>query len=166
MPKSNLTIPTLLDSPILPRLIVGIGEVSDMTGVSARQIRYWESKGIITSMGDSGSKNRKYDYFNIEKIVQINEFLKQGFTLEGAARRLEESIRKPHKAIITVSDQAEYYVGPTNIIKKRSFNDKVTIDDKHYLFKGYGIHYRTNERLELYRPQFGDQSKYLVKPIE
>ncbi|KAF5272516.1 hypothetical protein FQR65_LT17366 [Abscondita terminalis] len=38
------------DSDFLDKLVVGIGEVSQITGIPARQIRYWEEKGIIASL--------------------------------------------------------------------------------------------------------------------
>ena len=39
----------LIDSELLRKLIVGIGEVSEITGVPTRKLRYWEEKGIIKS---------------------------------------------------------------------------------------------------------------------
>ena len=35
------------DYNFLEKLIVGIGEVSQITGIPTRQIRYWEEKGIM-----------------------------------------------------------------------------------------------------------------------
>ena len=43
---------------------VGIGDLSQMIGVSTRQLRYWESKGYIKSLagGDTRKKVCKYDF--------------------------------------------------------------------------------------------------------
>jgi len=40
----------LFDAEFLDKLIVGIGEVSQITGIPTRQIRYWEDKKIIVSL--------------------------------------------------------------------------------------------------------------------
>lgn len=55
------------DYDFLEKLVVGIGEVSQITGIPTRQIRYWEDKGIIKSLTEEEGKNRRYDYKNIKK---------------------------------------------------------------------------------------------------
>lgn len=167
MPKDKLALSPLLDSPILSRLIVGIGEVSDITGVSARQLRYWESKGLINSIDDSSSTNRKYDYSNIEKIVLIKDFLDQGFTLEAAARRLEERIQRLNKAIITLSDKYDTCLEHNDNRDPNSENmSQVSIiDGEDYVFVGYATHRLTKERLRLYSPVNGNQSNLIAEPI-
>ncbi|PYI54395.1 MerR family transcriptional regulator [Paenibacillus flagellatus] len=83
----------LLDFDLLRKLVVGIGEVSDITGVPQRQIRYWEEKGIIVSSKDGEGGTRKYDYLNIKKILLVKELMDDGFTLDAAARKVEERMR-------------------------------------------------------------------------
>ena len=46
----------LLDFDFLRKLVVGIGEVSQITGIPTRQIRYWEEKGIISSLTEEEGK--------------------------------------------------------------------------------------------------------------
>lgn len=58
------------DLDFLKKLIIGIGEVAEMTGVPIRQIRYWEEKKYINSESTQG-KNRRYNYSNIKKILLI-----------------------------------------------------------------------------------------------
>ncbi|SQD78429.1 MerR family transcriptional regulator [Moritella yayanosii] len=70
---------------------VGIHEVSDITNVPARKIRYWQDKGYIEA--SSGNSNtRQYDLFNVKKIVLIKELLDDGHTLEGASRKVDNRI--------------------------------------------------------------------------
>lgn len=83
----------LLDVELLGKLVVGIGEVSDITGVPQRQIRYWEEKGIIRSTKEGEGTTRKYDYLNIKKILLVKELMDDGFTLDAAARKVEERMR-------------------------------------------------------------------------
>lgn len=58
----------LLDFDLLGKLVVGIGEVSEISGVPTRQIRYWEEKGIIHSSKETEGTTRKYDYLNVKKF--------------------------------------------------------------------------------------------------
>ncbi|UUZ92450.1 MerR family transcriptional regulator [Paenibacillus sp. P25] len=83
----------LLDFDLLSKLVVGIGEVSDITGVPQRQIRYWEEKGILQSFKEGEGTTRKYDYLNIKKILLVKEPLDDGFTLDAAAKKVEERMR-------------------------------------------------------------------------
>lgn len=55
------------DFDFLDKLVVGIGEVSQITGIPTRQIRYWEDKGIIISLTEEEGKNRRYNYENIKR---------------------------------------------------------------------------------------------------
>lgn len=79
------------DHAFLSKLVVGIGEVSEITGIPQRQLRYWEEKGIIkTSAEVTPSTTRRFDYLEIKKILLLKELLDEGFTLEAAAQKLEK----------------------------------------------------------------------------
>lgn len=85
------------DGDFLKRLIVGIGEVSEITNVPTRQIRYWEEKGYIKSLSEEG-KNRRYDYTNIKKILLIKELMDEGYTLEASVSKVENRIKMVNEA--------------------------------------------------------------------
>ena len=89
----------------LKKLRVGIGEVSDITGVPQRQIRYWEAKGIIHSVVDDGSKNRRYQYLDIKKILLIKELLDEGYTLSAAADKVAVRIDAINQAFAKLLDK-------------------------------------------------------------
>lgn len=78
------------DYDFLEKLVVGIGEVSQITGIPTRQIRYWEDKGIIKSLTEEEGKNRRYDYKNIKKILLIKELLDEGYTLDASAEKVKK----------------------------------------------------------------------------
>lgn len=80
------------DFEFLDKLIVGIGEVSQITGIPTRQIRYWEDKEIITSLTEAEGKNRRYDYKNIKKMLLIKELLDEGYTLDAAAEKVQKRL--------------------------------------------------------------------------
>lgn len=83
----------LLDRSLIKKLVVGIGEVSDITGVPTRKIRYWEDKGVIASVEDTEGTTRRFNYWNIKKIVLIQELMDEGFTLDAAAKKVEKQMR-------------------------------------------------------------------------
>ncbi|GIO13587.1 transcriptional regulator [Cohnella xylanilytica] len=93
----------LMDFDLLKKLVVGIGEVADISGVPQRQIRYWEDKGIIRSVKEGEGSTRKYDYLNIKKVLLVKELLDDGFTLDAAARKVEERMKTINDAFSRLS---------------------------------------------------------------
>ena len=88
----------LHDLDLLARLLVGIGEVSDITGVPQRQLRYWQAKGLIEVADDPRSTTRRFDYLNLKKIVLLKEKLDEGYTLDAAAEQIEEQMARMRAA--------------------------------------------------------------------
>lgn len=83
----------LTDFEFLSKMVIGIGEVAEVTGVPTRQIRYWEDKGIIESVSKEGSKNRRYDYYQIKKMLLIKELMDEGYTLDAAVTKTAERLQ-------------------------------------------------------------------------
>ncbi|MGJ1432132.1 MerR family transcriptional regulator [Sphingobacterium spiritivorum] len=92
MGKSVKNKNAIYDVEFLDKLIVGIGEVSQITGLPTRQIRYWEDKNLIVSLTEEEGKNRRYDYKNIKKIMLIKELMDEGYTLDAAAEKVRKRI--------------------------------------------------------------------------
>lgn len=153
MPEKT-SLSTILESPILSRIIVGIGEASEITGVSARQLRYWESKGIIRSIADTATSNRRYDYPTLEKIVLLKDFLDQGYTLESAAKRLEERIQQLNKTILKLSELAAQV--------KNDGRKKIN----GYSFIGRATHAPSQQRFNIYCPVNGDSNELMADAID
>ena len=80
------------DFDFLTKLVVGIGEVSQITDIPTRQIRYWEEKGIIKSLTEEEGKNRRYDYKNIKKMLLVKELLDEGYTLDASAEKVKKRL--------------------------------------------------------------------------
>ncbi|MGG5507188.1 MULTISPECIES: MerR family transcriptional regulator [unclassified Myroides] len=78
------------DFDFLDKLVVGIGEVAQITGIPTRQIRYWEEKGIIISLTEEEGKNRRYNYENIKKMLLIKELMEEGYTLDASADKVKK----------------------------------------------------------------------------
>ncbi|APR07812.1 HTH-type transcriptional regulator GlnR [Lentilactobacillus parabuchneri] len=73
--------------------LLGIGDVSNATGVSQTQLRYWERKGYIESRQGKG-QNRKFTYSMLMKVYQMKLLLDQGYTLAVAAQKAESKSRE------------------------------------------------------------------------
>jgi DNA-binding transcriptional MerR regulator len=69
-------------SQLLQSLELGIGQASQLCGVSIRQLSYWTDKEIIKPVDRKGS--RTYDYAALEKVCLIKQALDHGYSLEGA----------------------------------------------------------------------------------
>lgn len=93
------------DFKFLKQLIVGIGEVSQITGIPTRQIRYWEDKGIIKSLTEQEGKNRRYNYENIKKMILIKELLEEGFTLDAASQKLDSRMQMIENVLKKLSNK-------------------------------------------------------------
>ncbi|MCF6515261.1 MerR family transcriptional regulator [Lactobacillus sp. S2-2] len=96
----------LYSSPNFKKLVFRIGEVSEITGVSTRQIRYWDEKGLIESTRKETEKtnSRVFDFKNLILINLINMYLQQGFTLAAAferAQKRQNSIKRIHSVFNT-----------------------------------------------------------------
>ena len=93
----------LLDFDFLKKLVVGIGEVSQITEIPTRQIRYWEEKGILKSLTEEEGKNRRYDYLNIKKILLIKELLDEGYTLDASAEKVKKRMEMIEEMLTKMS---------------------------------------------------------------
>lgn len=99
------TVP-LLDFELLKKLVVGIGEVSEITGVPTRKIRYWEEKAIIQSENEGEGSTRRYNYLNIKKILLIQELIDEGYTLDAAAKKVEARMKNINDVFLKLANTA------------------------------------------------------------
>lgn len=95
----------LFDPNLVSKLLVTIGDVSEVTQIPQRKLRYWEDKGIIESSCQKDGTTRKYDYVNIKKILLIKELMDEGFTLEASVKKVEERIKNLQNAFNLLKDK-------------------------------------------------------------
>ncbi|MEO5511707.1 MAG: MerR family transcriptional regulator, partial [Longimicrobiales bacterium] len=68
-----------------------IGEVSDLVGLPAHVLRYWESQFPVLNPSKNRSGNRAYQRKEIRLILLVKQLLYEDkFTVEGAKSRLEQ----------------------------------------------------------------------------
>ena len=69
---------------------VGIGDLSQMIGVSTRQLRYWESKGYIKSLAGEEGSTRKFSIGTCYRAATTRAFSDEGYTLAKAVAKTEQ----------------------------------------------------------------------------
>jgi len=100
-------IEKLFDPELVSQLLVTIGDVSDVTQIPQRKLRYWEDKGIISSSGNKDGGTRKFNYVNIKKIILIKELLDEGYTLDASVKKVEERINKLEESFLLLQEKSE-----------------------------------------------------------
>ena len=76
------------------KLYYRIGEVTEITGLAAYVLRFWESEFNVIHPKRTESGQRLYRRSDIEAILQIRHLLyEKKFTIEGARKQL----KKPRK---------------------------------------------------------------------
>ena len=82
-------VPTI-DIQHLSKLYYSIGELSNLFGVNASLLRFWEKEFQFVISKKNAKGNRLYSIKEIEKINRIYLFVKiEGYTIEGAKKALK-----------------------------------------------------------------------------
>ena len=84
------------------KLFYKIGEVSHSTGLEPYVLRYWETEFPMLRPRKSRGGQRTYMRREIDIILKIKQMLYQeGYTIQGARRKLRESESGPPSRDIT-----------------------------------------------------------------
>jgi DNA-binding transcriptional MerR regulator len=106
-----MTDVALQPAPEIPdKLYFKIGEVSELLGVEAYVLRYWETEFPVLSPKKSGTGHRLYRRKDVELLLRIKHLLyDQRFTIEGARQSLHSEARAPKPARAPKRVQAELF---------------------------------------------------------
>ena len=98
-------------SPEIPdKLYFKIGEVSELLGVEAYVLRYWETEFPVLSPKKSGTGHRLYRRKDVELLLRIKHLLyDKRFTIEGARQSLHSEAKAPKPARTPKRVQAELF---------------------------------------------------------
>jgi len=77
-----------------------IGVAQKLTGLSARQIRYYEQTGLIRPKRTKGNQ-RLFSPDDVDRLLYIKSLLAEGLTIEGARARLERADRSGGSAPVS-----------------------------------------------------------------
>ena len=106
-----MTDVALQPAPEIPdKLYFKIGEVSELLGVEAYVLRYWETEFPVLSPKKSGTGHRLYRRKDVELLLRIKHLLyDKRFTIEGARQSLHSEARAPKPARAAKRVQAELF---------------------------------------------------------
>ncbi len=80
-----------VDATIPNKLFFRIGEVSQLVGVEAHVLRYWESEFKALAPRKSESGQRMFRRKDVELLLEIKQLLyDKKFTIEGARKELQD----------------------------------------------------------------------------
>lgn len=108
--------------PEIPdKLFFRIGEVSQLVGVEAYVLRYWESEFPGLSPRKSSSGQRMFRRKDVELLLRIKHLLySQKFTIEGARKALQEKAKALPVRKSTPQNQATLFeLSPLPEIRKQ-----------------------------------------------
>lgn len=91
--------------PIPAKRYFTIGEVSELCGVKAHVLRYWEQEFTQLKPVKRGGNRRYYQHHEVLLIRRIRQLLyEEGFTISGARSRLDQhAINQEEKAPNNIS---------------------------------------------------------------
>ena len=106
-----MTDVALQPAPEIPdKLYFKIGEVSELLGVEAYVLRYWETEFPVLSPKKSGTGHRLYRRKDVELLLRIKHLLyDKRFTIEGARQSLHSEARAPKPVRAPKRIQAELF---------------------------------------------------------
>ena len=106
-----MTDVALQPTPDIPdKLYFKIGEVSELLGVEAYVLRYWETEFPVLSPKKSGTGHRLYRRKDVELLLRIKHLLyDKRFTIEGARQSLHSEAKAPKPARSPKRVQAELF---------------------------------------------------------
>jgi DNA-binding transcriptional MerR regulator len=86
--------------PKIPnRLFFRIGDVSQITGVEAYVLRFWESEFPSLSPKKTSSGQRQYRRKEVETVLEIKRLLyDEGYTIAGARKAIRERSRQKKRS--------------------------------------------------------------------
>ncbi len=68
--------------------VYSMSVVEGMTGLTARQIRYYEKRGLLNPARTRGNK-RLYSQLDVERLQAIKDLMKKGYDLKGIKELLD-----------------------------------------------------------------------------
>lgn len=100
-------VPNSALPPIPAKRYFTIGEVSELCGVKAHVLRYWEQEFSQLKPVKRGGNRRYYQHHEVLLIRQIRQLLyEEGFTISGARGRLDQAPLKAVELTVQASSPA------------------------------------------------------------
>jgi DNA-binding transcriptional MerR regulator len=90
-PQGDPLRPVTRERPVARKEYYSIGEVSELAGLPAHVLRYWETQFPVLNPSKNRSGNRAYQRKEIKLILLVKHLLyEEKYTVEGAKAKLEQ----------------------------------------------------------------------------
>jgi DNA-binding transcriptional MerR regulator len=108
-------------APEIPdKLFFRIGEVSQIVGVEAYVLRYWESEFPGLSPRKSSTGQRMFRRKDVELLLRIKHLLYgQKFTIEGARKALQEKTKAAARSTAAAAQPSLFAPNPLPEIRRQ-----------------------------------------------
>src|SRR6185437_16765415 len=108
-------------APEIPdKLFFRIGEVSQLVGVEAYVLRYWESEFTGLSPRKSSTGQRMFRRKDVELLLRIKHLLySKKFTIEGARKALQEKGRTAARPAAPAAQPSLFATNPLPEIRRQ-----------------------------------------------
>lgn len=83
---------------LTPDAVYSMGVMERMTGLTARQLRYWEQHGLISPVRSKG-RHRLYTEADIVRLKEIKRLVGEGMTMEQVKAHLEKRRTPPSSSL-------------------------------------------------------------------
>lgn len=80
------------NDPYKFKKVISIGIVSELTGLSPRQIRYYEERKLIFPERSKGI--RKYSFADVERLMEIADKREEGVTTREIRNEMTKEVRE------------------------------------------------------------------------
>jgi DNA-binding transcriptional MerR regulator len=94
------------EEPYKDKKVITIGVVRELTGLSDRQIRYYEERKLIFPVRSAGG-SRKYSFSDVERLMLIADKIEDGVQTHEIRRELVQETKRRSKADVRTMIQGQ-----------------------------------------------------------
>ncbi|MFC0187020.1 MerR family transcriptional regulator [Fictibacillus aquaticus] len=94
------------EEPYKDKKVITIGVVRELTGLSDRQIRYYEERKLIFPVRSAGG-SRKYSFSDVERLMVIADKIEDGVQTHEIRRELVQESKRSSKAEVRTMIQGQ-----------------------------------------------------------
>ena len=109
-------------------ILVGIGGAAQKTGLTLRQIRHYEDRGLIVPFRTKGNQ-RRYNQIHLGRLQKIKDGLEAGYTID----ELRDSLERDLALDVDSSGQSDVDVPAAHVMKLRPLDSVYPVRDQERL---------------------------------
>ncbi len=112
-----------------------IGEISELTGLSVSNIRFYEKKGLIEPAREAESKYREYTEADLMRLKQITLYRKMNFSIDTISMLIQEKLTLEQAVVNQLQElekQKEMLEGSISLCQKVLENREFKESDLDY----------------------------------